>query len=204
VSQPAAVQRMGRASFSWQGGPRGYDRPLDTAFVHVLRLVAGGWQEVTNDLGLEILWSVDNSGVYTARWQTPLDAVAGTYAFEITANSYKLRSAPFVVAAATNLTVTAAPAPAGHVAVALSYPPVVYNVDLTDRPASVSGGSVRFIVDGHPVDAQGTGAVFTVAAGINSTISVPAGGARDRYGNANGQVFDLRPVPQSAPGSGQP
>src|SRR4051794_2810956 len=39
-SQPAAmVGRLGHPSFSWQGGPRGFDRPLDRAFLAVERRV---------------------------------------------------------------------------------------------------------------------------------------------------------------------
>jgi hypothetical protein len=34
-----SAARLAHPSFSWQGGPRGYDRPLDSAFVSVQRLV---------------------------------------------------------------------------------------------------------------------------------------------------------------------
>src|SRR4051812_8917599 len=37
VAQPHAVQRMKRPSFVWQGGERGFDRPLDKRFVAVER-----------------------------------------------------------------------------------------------------------------------------------------------------------------------
>src|SRR3954454_5875298 len=37
--QPANTQRLQRASFAWQGGTRGFDRPLDRAFVTVERRV---------------------------------------------------------------------------------------------------------------------------------------------------------------------
>jgi neutral ceramidase len=40
TAQPAATAaRLGHPSLSWQGGPRGYDRPLDKAFVSVQRQV---------------------------------------------------------------------------------------------------------------------------------------------------------------------
>src|SRR3954470_14958491 len=38
-AQPATpVGRLGHAQFAWTGGQRGFDRPLDTAFIHVQRL----------------------------------------------------------------------------------------------------------------------------------------------------------------------
>ena len=40
TAQPAATaERLGHPAVSWQGGPRGYDRPLDSAFVTVQRQV---------------------------------------------------------------------------------------------------------------------------------------------------------------------
>ena len=59
VAQPAPVQRLGRASFSWRGSPRGLDRPLDSAFLSVERRAGRRWRHVTDDLGLEIVWRVD-------------------------------------------------------------------------------------------------------------------------------------------------
>ena len=47
------------ASFRWSGGPRGRDRPLDRAFVTVQRRAGGGWRKAADDLGLQILWTVD-------------------------------------------------------------------------------------------------------------------------------------------------
>jgi hypothetical protein len=39
IAQPQAAARLAHPSFSWQGGERGYDRPLDKAFVTVERQV---------------------------------------------------------------------------------------------------------------------------------------------------------------------
>ena len=39
VQPDAAAARLGHPALSWQGGPRGYDRPLDKAFVTVQRQV---------------------------------------------------------------------------------------------------------------------------------------------------------------------
>ena len=97
AAQPADVQRLGRAAFSWQGAPRGFDRPLDSAFVRIVRLVGGRSVEVDSDLGLDVLWKVDADGVYRAEWEVPLSTPPGDYAFVVTGNHYRLRSATFHV-----------------------------------------------------------------------------------------------------------
>ena len=65
-------------TFAWHGGQRGFDRPLDQR-VRDRRARATRkrrWRAVTDDLGLEILWRVDDDGRYTAQWQVPLSARA--------------------------------------------------------------------------------------------------------------------------------
>ena len=55
---------------------------LGRAFVTVERLGRGGqWEDVADDLGYEILWTVDSNGVYRAVWQAPVDAPLGRYRF---------------------------------------------------------------------------------------------------------------------------
>src|SRR5207244_2502915 len=78
ATQPKPAERVSRALFSWKGGHRGFDRPLDRPFVTVRRMVGGAWRPVADDLGLSILWKV-HDGRYTALWQVPLDAVVGSY-----------------------------------------------------------------------------------------------------------------------------
>ena len=77
AAEPRNVRRLRRATFAWQGGERGLDRPLDRAFVAVQRLRGKRWRTVTDDLGLEILWRVDDNGRYSAEWQVPLSAPTG-------------------------------------------------------------------------------------------------------------------------------
>ncbi|MEK6276836.1 MAG: neutral/alkaline non-lysosomal ceramidase N-terminal domain-containing protein [Actinomycetota bacterium] len=98
--QPADTPRSGQARFSWRGAERGFDRPLERAFVTIQRGTGGRWKRVTDDLGLQILWSVDPDGVYQASWEVPLGARTGSYRFLITANRYTLASARFGVSAA--------------------------------------------------------------------------------------------------------
>ena len=76
VGQPAgSYSRLERATFSWRGGVRGLDRPVGRGFVVIQRRKRGRWRRVTSDLGLEILWSVDDQGRYQARWEIPLQAL---------------------------------------------------------------------------------------------------------------------------------
>ena len=92
----AGAWRLGSPRFSWRGGVRGFDRPLERAFVQIQRRAAnGGWQTVDSDLGLAVLWRVDEDGLYLARWEPRLDQPLGAYRFRITANRYTLTSSPF-------------------------------------------------------------------------------------------------------------
>src|SRR4051794_24055257 len=67
TAQPKAVQRLQQAEFKWTGGQRGYDRPVDSAFVTIQWRGKHRWHHVTSDLGLHIIWSVDADGLYSAR-----------------------------------------------------------------------------------------------------------------------------------------
>src|SRR5258707_7094748 len=48
-TQPTDVQRLARPAFSWRGAPRGFDRPLDSAFVRIVRVVDGRATEVDSE-----------------------------------------------------------------------------------------------------------------------------------------------------------
>jgi hypothetical protein len=185
TAQPNAVRRLQRATFSWKGGPNGIDRPVDRAYVTIQRSTAHGWRPVTDDLGLEILWSADARGSYTAQWEVPLSGTVGTYRFVVTAKQYGLRSKPFDVAPSTSL----APAGAGAVA-RLGYPAAITNVDLTYRPPYASGGSITFLVDGQQLKVSTRATEFPIPAG--TTVSIPAHGARDPYGNTNANAIVLK------------
>ncbi len=77
----------------WRGGPRGLDKPLDTPFITIERREdSGRWTPVTDDLGMEIVWSVGDSGEHRVAW---LRRAAGTYRYVITATRYRLVSQPF-------------------------------------------------------------------------------------------------------------
>ncbi len=150
VSQPATTQRLQRAQLVWDGGAKGLDMRVGKPFVSVER----GGHVAVNDFGLQILWKVDDNGRYTAEWEVPRDQPVGSYRFLVQANHYTLRSAPFAVTVATTLSV------AGD---QVRYPAAVTNVDLTYRPPTADGATIRRV--------GGT---------------VPVGGATDRYGNCNG------------------
>ena len=195
--RPASARRLGTTEFRWRGGAQGADRPLDRAFVSVQRRVGDRWRAAADDLGLEILWTVDRDGDYRARWEVPRSAAAGTYRFRVSANRYRLSSQPFRVRPSHALTVTRAEGPGGRVALRLGYPAArlgsTLDADLLARPATVSGGTVRVRVGTRSVAARYEGAgVFSVAAAPGTQVSVAAGAARDRYGNRNRTALRLR------------
>ena len=143
-AQPAAVQRLQQAEFRWSGGERAYDRPVDKPFVTIQRRGRDKrWHHVTSDLGLQIIWSVDPSGLYSARWEVPLSQRTGNYRFVVTAKKYHLSSKPFRVSPSTALTLVDGK---------LAYPKPVVNKDITYRPEFAS--KVRK-VRGHLQDRYG-------------------------------------------------
>ena len=184
AGQPSNVRRLQRATFAWQGGERGFDRPFDRAFVAVQRKAGKRWHTVTDDLGLQILWRVDDSGRYAAEWQVPLSAATGRYRLVVTARRYRLASRPFGVAPSKALTVH----PLGGGRFTLDYPPVDAMADLTARPAHANGGTVR--TGGGLVTLtvhMRRGTVFKLPPGSR----IAAGAARDRYGNRNAAAVKL-------------
>ena len=134
LRQPKMTRRLAHATFSWQGGPRGFDRPLDRAFVTVERRTRRGWRRVDDDLGLRMQWSVSEEGVYEARWEPALSARPGTHRFTITANEYRLRSRPFRLKPSRALRPVVRSVGPGEATIELRYPKAVENVDLTWRP----------------------------------------------------------------------
>jgi hypothetical protein len=180
IGQPQTTQRLARAVLSWQGAAGGADMPVGAPFVTVRRLVDASWIAAADDMGLQIVWRVDDAGKYTAQWEIPLDATAGTYDVVVTANHYTLTSAPFTVVPSTGLVAAGASPGVVHV----GYPVAVENVDITARPGSVNGG----VFDGR----RFSGA--TVAA-----VSVPAGAVLDAYGNCNGSGYNSAGTVTSCP-----
>ena len=188
VANPRSTYpRLEHARVSWKGGRRGFDRPLDRAFVTVQRKDGERWRTAARDLGLEILWRVEGRR-YGASWEIPRMQPSGTYRFEITARRYELRSKPFRVGASRALTVEQVPARAGRVAVELGYPEAVPLRDFTWRPRRIDGGRVRFEVgDRRVVEVtRAEGSTFSVRAADGQTVRIPAGAARDDFGNRNG------------------
>jgi hypothetical protein len=141
---------------------------------------------VTNDLGLQIEWSSDASGHYQAQWEVPLTATPGTYRFRATAKRYTLTSAPFRVSAGAIL----APEVSGG-AVTLGYPQPFLLNDWTYRPLDAAGGRLTFVVDGRRRTVRERSAsAFPIPAG--ASVTIPAGAARDRYGNTNPTAVTVR------------
>ncbi len=203
VRQPRRARRLGHPKFSWQGGPRGLDRPLERAFVRVQRRKRRRWRTVASDLGLRMLWSVDGSGVYTAEWEPSLRQAPGRYRFLVTANRYRIASHAFRLAPA-RLRARRAPSAAGTLAVALRYPrirvheevgdpPPDSTASLTWRPRRARSGVATFIVGGAPVRVRARRGLFEVPAPAGASVVLRRGAARDRFGNRNGNRLVLRP-----------
>lgn len=190
-AQPARAVRLSRASFSWAGGPRGFDRPLDRAFVTVEHRARHRWRAVASDLGVAMDFSVDDHGGYTARWEIPAAAPAGAYRFVVTANHYRLTSRPFTVAPAADLRVTRM-GTGVPVRVTLAYPPAITDVDLTARPARAHGGRIAYVVAGRRRVARADRAgVFRLSARPGQPIHIAAGAAHDAHGNATATAVTL-------------
>jgi neutral ceramidase len=178
-SQPGSTERLAHATFGWKGGANGIDRPVVRPVVTIERHVGPGWIAYTDDLGLQIAWLSDLKGNYRASWEPPLSAPTGTYRFVVSAKRYTVSSRPFAVRAARSLTVAAA-----GPAIKLDYPPAVENQDWDYRPPVASGGQVTFLVDGRGVIERSLStSAFPIPAG--RSVVIPAGGARDLWGNAN-------------------
>ncbi len=191
--QPAAgVRRLEHVHFRWTGGPRGFDRPLEAPFVSVEGLLDGRWRLIDNDLGQRILWKVDSNGRYDAEWEPAVGAPPRRYRFRITANRYRITSRSFALRASRSLTVRRDGGSAGRVGLALDYPPARVEIDLTYRPRSVDSGRMVVRVSGRRVVAtRARSGRFLIPARPGSHVVVPAGAARDRYGNVNGRAFSF-------------
>ena len=192
LTQPRDVRRLDRARFRWAGGPRGLDRPLDRAFIIVKRRTGRGWRAVDDDLGLDILWEVDDDGDYTALWEAPRGAAPGRYRFAVRANRYQLHSKGFALRPSKSLLARQVRRRGAKVVIELRYPAPVENRDLTWRPRVAPGRRTRVRIGDRRVTVRaGRDGRFRIKAPRGSEVVVPAGAARDHYGNRNGNRLSL-------------
>ncbi len=131
TQQPANVERLQRATFTFSGAPSGGDLPTDRAFITAQRKVRGKWRKAATDLGVGFLWRSGEDGVYTVQWEVPLRAKLGRYRFRVTARRYALTTGSFQVSPSTRLKLVDGQ---------LRYPEAVVNEDLTARPTLAIGG----------------------------------------------------------------
>jgi neutral ceramidase len=165
------VRHLEHARFAWSGSPRGLDRPLDRAFVTIEREVRGRWRRFTDDLGLQIIWRIDDAGRYTAEWEVPIDAPRTRYRFRVTANRYELVGKAFDVVATNDLKAVVADG-----RVRLAYP----DAELTYVPPEARRIAVTFRAGAKRLRRR-TGA-GSVAIPRGAT-RIADGDARDAYGN---------------------
>jgi hypothetical protein len=187
TGQPGPAVRLGHTSIGWSsGGADGVDRPVDRPFVTIQRRVSRRWLPAADDLGMQIEWSSDQDGAYHAAWEVPLSQAPGTYRFRVTAKRYTLSSRPFAVRRGAILSPTVSGG-----AVRLGYPQPYLLNDWTSRPEAASGGSVTFRVDAGWVALHlSSGTRFRIPGGKH--VVIPAGGARDAYGNTNPRPVTVR------------
>jgi hypothetical protein len=148
---------------------------------------------VTDDLGLQILWEVDPSGVYTAKWEVPLSArLTTTYRFVVHGKKYTLASKPFKLKPAADLEARLVSKSPGRAVVQLAYPTPVVNVDLTYRPAAAAGGVAAFRVNDKLVRVKvARGGRFVIHGRPGDEVHLPAGAGRDRFGNRTSNAFGV-------------
>jgi neutral ceramidase len=195
VGEPHATARLGHAVFRWRGGESGTDRPLDSPFVSVQRRSARGWRTVATDLGLELLWSVDDAhpknegipryrrgrtGTYRAAWEPPVSAPAGRYRFLVTASRYRLTSRPFALGPLRRLR-AALTRTGRRVVVRLLYPAAVPERDFTARPRAAASGTATLRVGGRHRTVRIRHGRATLHASRTQSIRVLSG--RDGLGN---------------------
>jgi hypothetical protein len=197
LEQPRATRRLGHARFAWEGGRRGRDRPLDRAFVHVERRVDGRWKPYTDDLGLQILWSVrhpdgdEGPGVYRARWEPPIGAPLGRYRMVVRANRYTLRSRAFDLRPSNALAPSVVRARPGRAVVSLEYPRAVPEEDFTARPGQAS--RPRVDVSGHArsTTVHSRAREVVIRGPRGSEVRIRRHAARDRHGNRNARALKI-------------
>ncbi len=193
VAQPRATARLGHAELRWRGGESGTDRPLDRPFVSVQRRAGRRWRTVDDDLGLRILWGVDDarpklhgiprfragrSGTYRAAWEPPPSAPLGRYRFVVSARRYRLVSRPFRLRPLATLHATVA-RPRRATVVRVRYPAAVPERDFTARPPLTGVATLR--VGGRRVTVAIRDGVGSVRAARGARVRLLA--ARDRFGN---------------------
>jgi hypothetical protein len=205
LTQPRPVARLERAVFRWRGGAAGTDRPLDRPFVRVERRARGGWRTVDTDLGLRMLWRVDDDrpklrgmprftagerGTYGVQWEAPAFAPLGLHRFVVTARRYRLVSRPFALRPSVALRVVLARA-GDRLTVRLAYPPAVEGRDLTARGPFARGGRVLVRAGGRTLAAVVRSGRASPAVPAGAAVTVPAGAARDEHGNRNARGVSI-------------
>jgi neutral ceramidase len=193
-TQPAcSVPRMELVEVTWDGGPDGHDRPVDTPFVLLERRGPDqSWRAVDSDLGDAFTWT-EEDGTYWARHDVAPDLPLGTYRLHITAARYAIASEPFQVTASRALIIRGVEGEPADGATRLvfraQHPPPAPDRHLRYREPPPAGGVLRFRHGGteHEArwDAISEGWLATVT-GTVTTVEVPDGALVDGNGNTSG------------------
>ena len=112
----------------------------------------------------------------------------------ITANRYRLRSKGFALRRSTALEARLVRSGGSTAVIDLRYPAPIENRDLTWRPRSAPGKRAELRIGHRRVALKPRGDDrFRVKGRAGRKVVLPAGAARDRYGNRNGNrlTFEL-------------
>ena len=192
------VERMDVVEVSWTGAAGGVDRPVDTPFVRLQREAAGRWVTEESDLGVAMAWTQDGD-TYTVRIDLRRDLAPGRYRVRVTSGAYELDTDPFEVGPATDLVLRGAERirrsdGRDWVRIVAQNPRPDETRAVLWRPVSAAGGEVTFLAGGRELTARWDhalhGWVAPLPPGV-TTVTVPAGGLSDAYGNTTGASATL-------------
>jgi neutral ceramidase len=214
---PARVERYGVVTFGWRGARRGHDRPVDTAFLQLVR-VNGTSEVVEDDLGTGFVWQ-QRGRVATAFHEIAADLPTGTYRFRILGVRARTETRTFEVVPSTGARVLGARLDDGDLVVHAQHPPPDPAVVLRSRPRRPAGGQVIVHVGEAEVvarwDATRRGFVVPADAlppgGPPRVVTLANGALTDEHGNRSGpggtlRVGTLEPLrwpPNLGPGGGR-
>jgi neutral ceramidase len=188
---PDRVLRFGVVTIGWRGARRGYDRPVDRAFLALERLGPGGCTEVVeDDLGTGFVWQQRGRRA-TARFELPGDLPLGTYRFVVQGVAAHAATDPFEVAINEDLRILGFTRDADHLVAHVQHPPPDPASALRARDRWSPGGKVRVRIGGDQAVARWDAdrqrlQLPLEAPSLPTEVEVPDGGLEDAHGNRSG------------------
>lgn len=184
------VPRMSTFSLSWDGGPRGADRPLDEPFLVLERRSRGRWRPRDTDLGLSFLWR-EADGRYGAIYDVGPGVRTGVYRVRVQSAGYRIESGRFRIVASRSLEIRGVEARRRggetRLVVRAQNPPPDPTTSLIWRSETPVGGRATLKLDGDEHlarwNARRAGWVAKVPGRIDDGEEVTVVRLADRFGN---------------------